>query len=118
MRTWARSDLTGTRNGSNVNFTIPAMPDGAVAWIVYNGKLLFEVARSPDARSSSRTGAAVVVGLPPQADDTLWAYIVSEVIEEVPSSAVPLVQESRRTFYYNVEAFDKNGLRQEIIEKD
>jgi len=86
-------------------------------WIVFNGRILFEVGIGPDALQYSRTGAAVVLGLAPAADDTLWAYVAAEE-EQAATTAIALVQELRRTFYYNVEARDKAGLLQEILEKD
>jgi hypothetical protein len=116
-RTWARPDLTGTRNGVNLSFSIPSMPDGGMVWIVFNGRLLFEVSLSPDSLQYSRTGAAVVLGLAPTATDTLWAYVVDEG-EAVLTTAIQLVQEQRRVFYYNVEARDKADVLHEIIEKD
>lgn len=116
-RTWTRPDLTGTRNGANTSFTIPSLPDGAAVWLIFNGRVLFQVALTPNPLQYTRTGNAVVVGLAPQASDTLWAYVVSEE-EQAPTTAVVLIQELRRTFYYNVEVRDKAGLLQEIIEKD
>lgn len=116
-RTWTHPDLTGTRNGSNTNFTIPSLPDGAAVWIIFNGKILFEVALSPDPLQYTRTGSAVVLGLAPESTDTLWCYIAA-ADEEAISTALSLIQELRKTFYYEVLARDKADALQEIIEKD
>ena len=116
-RTWNRPDLTGTRNGTNKNFTIPSLPDGAAVWIIFNGNILFEVSLSPDSLQYTRTGSAVTLGLAPTATDTLWAYIAAEE-EGAVSQALQLIQEIRRTFYYDVEARNKADALQEIIEKD
>jgi hypothetical protein len=119
-RTWYRADLVGLRNGINTSFTVPGLPPDAVSTveIIFNGKLLYKVGISPAGPlECSITGSAVVVGLAPDPTAQLWVIVVSndEVAIRV---SIPIVQEERRTFYFGVEAYDKNLVFNEWLDKD
>jgi hypothetical protein len=116
-RVWSHPDLTGTRNGANVNFTVPLPEGGLLVCIIFNGRKIYRKTLSPGAQEYTITGNAVVLGLAPNADDTLWCYVVVEDTA-APTTAIALVQSIRRTFYYTAWAYNKQQELQEVLERD
>ncbi len=112
--------MVGLRNSSNTAFTVPGLPpdvDSTVE-IIFNGKILYKVSISPTGPlEASITGSAVVVGLAPDATAQLWAIIVSDDQPTIRGDII-IVQELRKSFYFGVEAYDKNLVFTEWLDKD
>jgi hypothetical protein len=70
---WKIVDLTGTKNGSNVTFTIPDTPDLQTLLIVFNGLPLHRVVSAPGVLQYTISGTTITLGLAPGANDRVWA---------------------------------------------
>jgi hypothetical protein len=72
--TWVIEDLSGTKNGSNVNFTISHTPIAESMMIVHQGIRQVRVAVTPQPGEAQYgvSGTAVVMGIAPAASIDLW----------------------------------------------
>lgn len=66
-------DLAGTKNESNVTFTLSNTPDLGTLDIFLNGQSLYRVPSSPQAGEYLISGTTITMGLAPKAGDRLWA---------------------------------------------
>lgn len=72
----AYGDLSGTKNGSNVDFTIPVgitLLANSVL-IIFNTSALYPVASSPGPTQCIISGTNVTLGLAPESTDNVWYY--------------------------------------------
>jgi hypothetical protein len=67
-------DLTGTKNDSNQNFTLPESLVDQSVLIIFNTSILYPVASSPGPTQCIVSGSSVAVGFAPSASDNLWYY--------------------------------------------
>lgn len=72
--TWVIMDLTGTKNGVNVDFTIANAPIPESMMVVYQGIRQMRVATNPTAGEAAYgvSGTAVKMGIAPAAGYDLW----------------------------------------------
>jgi len=112
---WQTADLVGTKNGTNVNFTVPVVPDGTTLRIIFNGRFLYRVTGSPTAAEYVQSGTTLTLGLAPNPADTLWAMFSTTGVVLSPSS-VPAA--SRKNFYWVIELRDQNDNLIEIMQPD
>ena len=72
--TWVIEDLIGTRNGSNVDFTISHTPIAESMMIVHQGirQMRVSVNPTPGEAEYGVSGTAVKMGIAPAASVDLW----------------------------------------------
>ena len=70
----AYGNLTGTKNGSNLNFTIPVTLVANSVLILFNTAALYPVASSPNTTQCIISGSNVTLGKAPESTDDLWYY--------------------------------------------
>lgn len=70
----SQGDLTGTKNGSNVTFTIPVTPIAGSEQIIFNTGVLKPVPSSPGPTQCIISGTTVTLGLAPNSTDNLWYF--------------------------------------------
>lgn len=68
-------DLSGTKNGTNVTFTISQAPTGAVIMIIRSGVALEKVASAPGLMQFSISGTTITLGNAPLAGEDLWTFM-------------------------------------------
>lgn len=67
-------NLAGTKNGTNLAFTLPAALISGSEQIVHNGRTLKPVVSSPGVNQCIISGLNVTLGLAPSTNDDLWYY--------------------------------------------
>jgi len=72
---WAIEDLSGTKNGSNVNFTISHTPIAESMMIIHQGIRQVRVAVNPTPGEAEYgvSGTAVKMGIAPPTGADLWS---------------------------------------------
>jgi hypothetical protein len=70
---WKIVDLTGTKNGTNLVFTIPDVPDLNTLLIVFNGLPLRRAISSPGVLEYTISGTTITLGLAPRTNDLVCA---------------------------------------------
>jgi len=70
---WKNVDLTGTKDGVNVTFTIPDVPDLQTLLVVFNGLPLHRATSSPGVLEYTISGTTITLGLAPNTNDRVWA---------------------------------------------
>lgn len=72
--TWVIMDLIGTKNGTNVDFTISNVPIAESMMVVHNGIRQVRVAVNPTSGEAEYgvTGTAVKMGVAPASGVDLW----------------------------------------------
>jgi hypothetical protein len=72
--TWVIEDLIGTKNGSNVNFTISHTPIAESMMIVHSGIRQVRVAVNPTPGEAEYgvSGTAVKMGIAPASSADVW----------------------------------------------
>ena len=76
--TFITEDVAGTKNSSNVTFTISNTPQGGSILLWHNNAAVKKVAGAPVSGEYSISGATITMGLAPDAGNTLVAqYVVA-----------------------------------------
>jgi len=72
---WIEENLSGVKNGSNVNFTISAVPIPETLLVFWQGIPLEKVGSQPGNMGFAYSigGTSITVGGPPLAGQSLWA---------------------------------------------
>jgi hypothetical protein len=70
---WKTVDLTGVKNGINVTYTIPDVPDLETLLVIINTSALRWVASAPTIMQFTISGTTITLGLAPNSADRVWA---------------------------------------------